>query len=326
MINKIKSFISLLLFLAIGQLSKAQQDPQFSQYMFNTLIINPAYAGYREEPIVGVLSRNQWTGIEGAPKTQSLYFDTSLGQEKNTGLGISVVKDKQGLQEQTTGYLNYAYRLKVASHARLALGTGLGVGQYVFNGDQAITDDPNDPNISYNIDKYIVPDLRLGLHFSTDNFYAGFSATNLLGRVIDYGTASQNVVARQGRHFFLTAGTLVELSTKWKFKPSFLIKEDTKGPTNLDLNNFLLYNEKLWIGISYRTSLNLLGKGVEGNVKAADAIVAMVEMYEDRGWRIGYAYDFTLSSFSGYSKRSNEISISKTFGRRKYSILTPRYF
>ena len=326
MMNKLKQLIFLLIILTAGFIANAQQDPQYSQYMFNTMVINPAYAGYREEPIVGVLSRNQWIGIDGAPKTQSLYFDSSFGEEKNTGIGISVVKDKLGLQEQTTGYLNYAHRLKVASHARLAFGAGLGVGQYIFNGDQAITDNPNDPNISTNIDKYIIPDLRLGLHFSTDNFYAGISATNLLARVVDFGTSGMNAVARQGRHFFITSGTLVELSTKWKFKPSFMIKEDIKGPTNLDINNFLLYKEKLWFGISYRTSVNILGKGVQGNVRSADAIVAMIEMYEDRGWRIGYAYDFNISSYAGYAKRSNEISISKTFGRRKISILTPRYF
>jgi type IX secretion system PorP/SprF family membrane protein len=326
--NKIlKSLFFCIIFLANSRFAEAQQDAQYSQYMFNSLVINPAYAGYKEALSLGALSRIQWVGIDGAPKTQTIIFDGSFGNDEKVGLGLSIVKDKLGLQEQSSAYLNYAYRLRVGDEARLAFGLGIGVAQYTLNGDGAITNDPNDPNFPYGKASFIVPDARFGVHYSTDQFYAGLSVTNLVSPSINYSNDTKNIVAKQGRHFFLTAGYLVDVLDFVKFKPSFLIKEDLKGPTNLDLNNFFLINEKVWLGFSYRTSVNLLNKsGVQGNVKSPDALVGMVEFYAGKGWRLGYAYDYTVSSLKGYESGSHEISIGITFGKRDVSILSPRYF
>lgn len=318
-------FCSIL--LANSQFAKAQQDAQYSQYMFNSLVINPAYAGYKESINIGALSRIQWVGIDGAPKTQTLNMDGAFGTDKKIGLGLSIVKDKIGLQEQSSAYLNYAYRLQVGENARLAFGLGVGVGQYILNGGDAHTDDPNDPNFAYGKSAYIVPDARFGIHYSTDNFYAGLSATNLFSSVIDYSDVTKNLIAKQGRHFFLTAGYLINVSDFIKFKPSFLVKDDLKGPTNLDINNFFLIKEKVWLGVSYRTSANILKRSsVLGAVKAPDAIIGMVELYAGRGWRVGYAYDYTISALKGYESGSHEISLGITLGKRAVTILSPRYF
>ena len=316
-----------ILFVLISNV-KAQQDPQYSQYMFNSLVMNPAYAGYREVLNGSILNRDQWLNINGAPKTQSIILDGSFGNDEKIGLGLSIVNDRLGLQSQTTAYLNYAYRLRVGADARLAFGLGVGVGQYTLDGGGATTDNPNDPNFAYGKTSYRVPDARIGVHYSNYRFYAGLSATNLLSQSIDFKNVSKNQIARQGRHIFLTAGYLIDINDFLKFKPSFLIKEDTKGPTNLDINNFVLLGEKVWLGASYRTSVNLLNKsGVVGSVKSPAAIVGLVEVFAGKGWRIGYAYDHTVSSLSGSAGATHELSVGLSFGgKREVSILSPRYF
>lgn len=323
-----KNIIFYFFLLVLTASVKAQQDPQYSQYMFNSLVMNPAYAGYREVLNGSLLNRDQWLNFNGAPKTQSIILDGSFGTDEKVGLGLSIVKDKLGLQSQTTAYLNYAYRLKVGADARLAFGLGVGVGQYTLDGGGATTDNPSDPNVTYSKTSYRVPDARFGVHYSTSKFYAGLSITNLLSQFIDYRSVPKNQIARQGRHFFLTAGYLIDINNYLKFKPSFLIKEDTKGPTNLDINNFVLLGEKVWLGASYRTSVNLIKKsGVVGNVKSPDAIVGLVEVFAGKGWRLGYAYDHTVSSLSGSAGATHELSVGLSFGgKREISILSPRYF
>lgn len=320
-------FSCVILLMTCTYYAAAQQDAQYSQYMFNSLVINPAYAGYKEVISVDALTRIQWVGVEGAPQTKSIVIDGSFFNDK-VGLGISIVKDKIGLQSQSSAYVNYAYRLQVGDGARLAFGLGLGMGQYTLDGTQANTDDPNDPNFTYGKASYKVPDARFGVHYSTDKLYAGISATNLFSDIYKYNSVSQNTIAKQGRHFFLTAGYLFDINDYLKFKPSFLIKEDTKGPTNLDINNFVLLGEKVWLGVSYRTSVNLLKKkGVNGSVKSPDAIVGIVEFYAGQGFRVGYAYDYSVSALNGYDQGSHEITIGYIFGpKREIRILTPRYF
>lgn len=328
MIRMKKNIILYFFLFALNSSVKSQQDPQYSQYMFNSLVINPAYAGYREVLNGSILNRDQWLNINGAPKTQSIILDGNFGNDEKIGLGLSVVTDRLGLQSQTTAYLNYAYRLRVGADARLAFGLGVGVGQYTLDGGGATTDNPNDPNFNYGKMSFRVPDARFGVHYSNYRFYAGLSATNLFSQSIDYRNVPKNQVARQGRHFFLTAGYLIDINDFLKFKPSFLIKEDTKGPTNLDINNFLLLGEKVWLGASYRTSVNLLNKsGVFGNVKSPNAVVGLVEFFAGKGWRLGYAYDHTVSSLSDNSGATHELSVGLSFGgKREVSILSPRYF
>lgn len=326
--NKIKkSVIICFALLASAFYAAAQQDAQYSQYMFNTLVINPAYAGYKGSLNLSALHRSQWVGVTGAPKTQSLVLDGSFANDK-VGLALTVVNDRIGIQGQTNAYFNYAYKIKTSEQGTLAFGLGLGLAQFSLNNSDSNFEDPSDPNFGGGKMSFIAPDGRAGVHFSTDKFYIGLSATNLLSKAIDYSTASKNLVIRQGQHFFLTAGYLFGISDFLKFKPSFLIKEDTKGPTNLDVNNFFLLGEKVWIGASYRTSVNLWKKNsTVGSLKSGDAIIGLLEVYAGKGFRIGYAYDHSMSSLQGFDNGSHELSIGYTFGGKKeYRILSPRYF
>jgi len=254
-------FSTVLFFISAVSALQAQQDAQFSQYMFNSLVINPAYAGYKESLNASLLHRDQWGGIDGAPKTQSLVVDGAFSTDKKVGLGLVIVNDKNGLLNQSSAYINYAYRLRTGSdEGRLAFGIAAGIAQYRLNEDKAIVEDPTDPNFNGGSQNYFTPDAKFGVYYSDEKFYAGLSATNLISKLINYRQVGNNTIARQSRHYFLTAGYLADINDFLMFKPSFLIREDTKGPTNLDINSFVLLKEKVWIGASYRTSVNLWKK------------------------------------------------------------------
>ena len=322
--------LTLLLFCIIQLGAKAQQDAQYSQYMFNSLVINPAYAGYKEAYNMSLLNRNQWVGIDKAPKTQSLVADGSFFKGNKVGLGLTIVNDQIGLQSQTSAYANYAYRLPVGiNNARLAFGLAVGLSQYSLNRQNAIIQDPNDPNYNDGKLNYTAPDAKFGLFFSNDKFYAGLSATNLLSQAINYQQSGSDVIARQGRHYFLTSGYLLDLNPTLKFKPSFMIRDDSKGPTNIDLNTFFLIKEALWIGASYRTGAYFRNNpNVDANAFKQNSLVGAVEFFVAKKFRLGYAYDYALSDLSGYSSGTHEISLGVILQSTKSSnaLPTPRYF
>jgi len=306
----------------------AQQDAQYSQYMFNSMVINPAYAGYRETLNVSLLHRDQWTGFTGAPKTQSFIADGAFTQSKNVGLGLAIVNDKFGLLGQSSAYLNYAYRLPVGADARLSFGLAAGVAQYRIDNGGAQVEDPDDQNFNGGNENYIGPDGKFGVHFSNEKLYAGISVTNLLARAVTYESLS-GTVSKQGRHFFLTAGYLVDLNENLKLKPSFLIKEDLKGPASLDLNSFLLVKESIWIGGSFRTGVNLWKNNSLNNAAInQNSVVGAVEFLVAQKFRLGYAYDYSLGGLRGSADGSHEISLGMVLNANKKStaVLTPRYF
>jgi len=323
-----KTYLPLFFFLFSFKLF-AQQDAQYSQYMFNTMVINPAYAGYKGTFNASLLHRDQWSGFEGAPRTQSMVVDNSVGRDNRMGLGLSIINDKIGLQRHSSAHVNYSYRIPVSHEdARLAFGLSLGVSQFTMNSYNASLRDSEDPNFD---DKrtYFVPDARFGLYYSDSKLYAGFSATNLFAGVIDYDQVGENTIATQARHYFLTGGYLIDINEDTKFKPSFLIKEDTKGPTSLDINSSFLLKEKLWLGASYRTGVNLWKKNSWNNsVFKQNSLVGVVEVYFLDKIRVGYAYDYSLSKLGTYTNGTHEISLGLILNsnRRSTALLTPRYF
>lgn len=320
-----KSIYLFLFFCLIGITANAQQDAQYSQYMFNGLVINPAYAGYKESLNLSLLHRSQWVGLQGAPKTQSFIIDDAFFKNNIVGLGLSVVNEKIGLHSQASAYTNYAYRLPVGEeNERLAFGLALGIVQYSFNADRALVEDDTDPTIGAGRQSYFSPEARFGVFFNTDEFYAGFSVSNLLAPFIDPHEMGQNPFLASGRHYFLTSGFLTELTEDIKIKPSFMIKEDTKGPTNIDLNTFFLFHETVWLGASYRTGLNWKKTDVSKGFRK-NSVVGAVELFAAKNFRIGYAYDYTLSGLAG-TNGTHEISLGMVIGKKNPIILNPRYF
>lgn len=307
----------------------AQQDAQYSQYMFNGIYINPAYAGYKEQLNVHSFYRNQWTGITGAPKSMSLAVD-AIANSGNVGLAFQVASDKLGAQNSVSAYANYAYRLRVgkSESSRLALGVGLGVLQQGIDGNNLNARDEGDNFIPIGNQNEIVPDARAGVFYSDDRFYAGFSADNLIAQYILNQRNLSVYFQTPKTHFYLTAGMLLPINESVQLKPSFLLKDDRGGPTSLDINAFVLLGNKIWVGGSYRTAVKLYNKSyLQSNLQKTNSAVGMVEFFATNFLRLGYAYDQTLSSLAGYSGGSHEISVGFTIKPKKgIKMLTPRYF
>lgn len=306
-----------------------QQTAVYSQYMFNGLLLNPAYAGYKEDINISLLNRSQWVGVSGAPNTQSLIADGAFFNNKNVGLGLAIVNDRVGIQGQTSAMFNYSYRLQVGDESRLSFGIAAGGIQFSLNSNKAIIDDPTDPNFS-GMQSYLAPDARAGVYFSNDNFYAGLSATNLLVNAVSKNNLRSQYVILPNTHFFLTAGAIFDVNNSLKFKPSFLLREDPKSMGNFDINASFLINDRIWLGGSYRMGVDMWkNTNSQFGTFQQNSLVGLVEVYVAKQFRFGYAYDYSLSRLNTLANGSHEFSIGFIFGgndERNNILTTPRYF
>ncbi|UKT64909.1 PorP/SprF family type IX secretion system membrane protein [Pedobacter mucosus] len=312
-------------FLLMVRPASAQQDAQYSQYMFNGIYINPAYAGYKEVLNAHSFYRSQWTGITGAPKSMSLAVD-AIANNGNVGLALQVASDKLGAQNNLSIYGNYAYRIRMNSDgsSRLALGLGVGMVQLGIDGSLLHPNDP-EPNQPLGVQSTIVPDARAGIYFSNDRFYAGLSADNLISTYINIDRYA--FIPQPKPHYYLTAGILIPINEDFQVKPSFLLKDDRGGPTSLDLNAFLLIKEFLWVGGSYRTGVKLYDKSyLQSDLTPRNSAVAAVQIFPSEKLRIGYGYDFSIGPLLGYSGGTHEISIAYLFIKPNFRMATPRVF
>lgn len=303
----------------------AQQDAQYSQYMFNGIYINPAYAGYKEVLNVHSFYRSQWTGITGAPKSMSLAVD-AIANDGNVGLALQVSSDKLGAQTNLALYGNYAYRIRLNNDgsSRLALGLGVGMVQLGIDGSMLNPNDP-EPFQAVGVQSTILPDARAGVYFANDKFYAGFSADNLIAAYIDIDRYA--FIPQPKPHFYLTAGALFPINEDFQIKPSFLLKDDRGGPTSLDVNAFLMIKEFLWVGGSYRTGVKLYDKSyLQKDLSQRNSAVAAIQIFPSERLRIGYGYDFSIGPLQGYSGGTHEISIAYSFIRPNVRMATPRVF
>ncbi len=306
-------------------LAKAQQDAQFSQYMFNGIYINPAYAGYKEQLNLHAFYRNQWTGIQGSPTTMSVAVD-AIANNGNVGLALQISSDRIGAQRNLAAYANYAYRIPMNDDgsSRLAFGVGVGAVQLGIDGSML---NPNDFEVNQpvGIQSTIVPDARAGVYFSNDRFYAGFSADNLVSQYINIDRYA--FIAQPKPHYYLTAGMLFPINEDLQLKPSFLLKDDRGGPTSLDLNAFFIIADKVWLGGSYRTGVKLYDKSyLQKDLSKLNSGVVAAQFFASSNLRIGYAYDFSIGPLQGYSGGTHEISIGYFFNKRNIRLMTPRYF
>jgi type IX secretion system PorP/SprF family membrane protein len=321
-----KKLLIIITFLtALPWLASAQQDAQFSQYMFNGIYINPAYAGYREQLNVHAFYRTQWTGIVGAPKTVSVAVD-AIANNGNVGLALQISSDRLGSQRNQSVYGNYAYRIPLNSDGSSRLAFGVGVGAVQLGVDGTLLN-PNEFEAGQptGMQNTIIPDARAGVYFSNYRFYAGLSADNLVSQYVDIDRYA--FIAQPKPHYYLTAGMLVPLSQDILLKPSFLLKDDRGGPTSLDLNAFVILAEKFWIGGSYRTGVKLYNKSyLQKDLSQLNSAVAAVQLFPSQNLRIGYAYDFSIGPLQGYSSGTHEISVSYFFSKKNVRMQTPRFF
>lgn len=322
------------LFLIPGACATAQQNIQFSQYVFNGLSVNPAYAGYKEDLYLNATYRHQWAGFPGAPRTGGISLDgVTPASEGRVGLGGQVLFDKLGPQESLAFYGSYSYRIPLDAEntRRICFGIGAGVTQYSIDGSALQYMDNDDQAIPTGKTSTWVPDARFGIYYYTSKFYAGVSVMDLFSLYSDasrYSWKGNNYsTIRKTQHMYLTAGTVFPLGEGLQLKPSFLLKEDFKGPTSVDLNVFLLIGEKLWLGGSYRTNVNIWRKTqLQRDLQEQNAASAMVEFYATPQLRIGYSYDLNVNRMAGYQGGSHEMSIGYLIPSKKFTLQNPRYF
>lgn len=318
--------LSVLIFILCGVTASAQQDAQFSQYMFNGIYVNPAYAGYREQWNIHAFYRNQWTNYPGAPKTFSVAVDGSANNDR-VGLGLQVMSDKLGASNTTSVYATYAYRIPMNQDgsSRLALGISGGFMQQRLDLSLLTTSSSiTDPALVNGENNRMLPDARFGIFYNRERFFAGVSASNLLTQYFQKSTALKEYLPLKP-HLYFTAGGLIPLSEELILKPSLLVKEDLAGPVSVDLNAFVLISQKLWLGGSYRSTY-LHKSNLEANLKKPAALVFMAEVFVNDKLRVGYAYDMTLNGTAATNYPTHELSIGYFFNRRNARMMSPRYF
>ncbi len=330
-----KNILIILISIAGYKTASGQQNIQFTQYMFNALSVNPAYAGYKEEWFIQSGLRTQWVGIDGAPKTGSLSIDGIIDPEnKKMGIGFQLTGDKLGPQSSVSGYLNYAYRLQLDAFdtKRLSFGLGVGVTNYSLDGGILNPVIKNDPSVPSSQFSNFVPDARMGVYYNTSKFYAGLSLTDLFSggignNNIDINSITYNNIKRK-RNLYLIIGTLHSLNEELKLRPSVLVKEDFRGPTSIDVNTMFIFKDKFWVGASYRTDLNIKAqKYSQGqSLSSLNAISGVLQLFVTDELRVGYSYDYTLSALGNQQSGSHELTIGLTLPSKNQRILSPRFF
>lgn len=286
----------------------AQQLPQFTQYMYNTISINPAYAGSREALSIVGLHRSQWVGFRGGPITQTLSIHTPLRNDR-VGVGLSFIEDDLGPENFTYLYGDFSYAIPTGRTGKLAFGIKGGFTQYSLDPDFR-EDESLDPSI-YGIEDRWTPNVGLGVYWSTNRVYFGLSTPRVLNT--DKNT-EEGFEALDRLSYYFTGGVVVDLSENFKLKPAFLVKATNGAPVSYDLTANFLYNEKFWLGASYRIN------------EQTAAIGGIADFQVSRQLRVGYAYEKPISEIARYTTGTHEILLMYEFKFLSSKLKSPRYF
>ncbi|WP_073095879.1 PorP/SprF family type IX secretion system membrane protein [Cyclobacterium lianum] len=303
--------------------AKGQQMPQYSQYVFNALHINPAYAGYKVDPFVQATYRSQFMNFPGAPNTISISADMG-NLEETMGYGLSIIADELGPYKTHSFLLTYAYKVRLTQDSFLGLGLSSGVSEHVLDAGKLQPDDPSDPGIPQGRLNAFTPNLNAGLFYHSPKFFSGLSAFNLLGQ--NSLKNSDLALATNNYHFYFQAGGLLPLSDGLAFKPSILIREDLKGPSSYDINTMFLLNEQFWLGAAYRSSLRKGNIDVGNLPSNRTALAILFDLFITDEVRFGYAYDFNLNSNNNYRNNSHEFSLGYYINNKWLKTPTQRAF
>ncbi len=305
-----KKYIAIFILMISFVAAQSQQEVMISQYMFNGLVLNPAYAGTHPYWSGSILHRSQWVKFDKAPKSQTLCLDGPIANGK-LGVGLNLSNDAIGITNQLDIGGNVATRVSLGA-GFLSMGLRVGVTRYSANLTDAIIRDTEDPVYAQNINGTIVPRFGAGLYYYQRNWFAGVSVPSLLAidENVSYNSAGLNSFYKS--HVYINGGFVFEPSPEVAIKPSVLLKVQGSAPVELDLNLNALFLNKFWVGAGYRTG---------------DAMIAMVEWNITHQLRLGYAFDYTLTSISDYSSNSHEVMLGYDFGKDvDLKARSPRYF
>uniref|UniRef100_UPI00404954AE PorP/SprF family type IX secretion system membrane protein n=1 Tax=Fulvivirga sp. TaxID=1931237 RepID=UPI00404954AE len=284
---------------------QAQQQVMFTQYMFNQLAINPAYAGIHEGISTSMLFREQWVGFKGAPSTQTISIHSPLNH-REASLGALIMRDRIGITERFSANFSYAYRIDFGK-SKLSFGLQGSLNQFMVRYNEDALIDPTINNRDVNV---LRPNVGSGLMWHSDKFYLGASVPQLITQKFNPG--NPDVEGQLVRHYFLLAGYVFDINKDLKLKPNILLKHVDGAPTQIDLNANLLIKELVWLGVSYRS---------------LDSFDFLVQFQLSPKWQIGYSFDFlTTTDISLVQSGSHEFMLNYIFELPRTKILTPRYF
>lgn len=310
-----KSYIKIFTIVSIALLSlkgHAQQDPQFTQYMYNMSLINPAYAVDELGQLnTGLIYRNQWAGMEGAPETVSFFAHTPLTDRLE--VGVSVVHDEVGdILKENNVYADVAYVLPVSPSTKLSFGVKGGLTFFDADLTALSTTDPGHDPAMQNISEAF-PNFGVGAYFFADNYYIGASAPNIFTSKHLENESGMAGLAEENIHYFLTGGYVFDLNPSLKFKPAFMARGVEGAPLSVDVTANFLLNNKVEAGIGYRIG---------------DAVSGLVNFRITPELRIGYAYDYTTSNLGRYNDGTHEIMVlfDLGLGLSKGYDKSPRFF
>lgn len=290
-----KSYICIAILLAFLGNAFAQQDPQYTQYMYNMSVVNPAYAGSKETVSLGLLYRKQWVNIEDAPSTGTFFAHTPIGD--NIGLGISIISDKIGPVNENNFYGDFSYTITLGDsyeEHRLVFGLKAGFTTHkvgLFSDIYGTLINESDPAFLQNTDDILL-NLGAGVFYYTNKYYLGISIPNTIKS--PHLTVQGHQFGSEVSHYFITGGYVFDVSPTIKFKPSFMMKSAFNAPTSLDVSANVFFDERIEAGITYRLE---------------DSFGAMVNFSVNSDLRIGYAYDHVVSDLNAVTNASHEFFI-----------------
>lgn len=293
--------------------SYAQQDAEYSFYMFNGLYLNPAYAGSRDAISAMALSRYQWTKIEGAPRSASISLHSPL-KNNNVALGLIYTHDRLGVTQSDGLTLDFAYRIPLGKKKTTKLSFGLSGSMTHYRSyltDASIID-AGDPNFQSNYHAWM-PNFGAGVYLYSPKYYVGFSVPHFLNLSLNeklWNATGNDLTAHQYNHYLLTAGYVFNLGKSVKFKPSFLMKYVRNAPVDFDITAAFLFIDRVWLSVGHRVG---------------DSYIFSGQFYITPQFRVGYAYDLTVSGLSKYAGGTHEVMLGYDFIYDKSRIVNPRY-
>ena len=303
--KKISTIILFLIFT--GSIACAQQQYMFSQYMFNGLAINPAYAGSHEALSITALSRLQWLGLEGAPSTHSIAVHGPLKKD-HIALGGLIVMDKIGVTTNNTVYGSFAYKIDHSNY-HISFGLQGGFSNYKTNLSDILLTNPDDQPFLANDASSFIPNVGAGVYFYLSNLYIGASIPQLL--VGKFNKDGSHLAARQVRHYFLTLGGVLPINHVVKWKPNVMVQLADRSKPSIDLNSSFLFNDVIWFGVSYR-----VGASVD----------FILELQITDHLRFGYAYGVGTNDLNPTYSGSHELVLNYRISKQSKKLHNPRHF
>lgn len=303
--------VMFFLVICIGSSLVAQQDAQYTQYMYNTVSVNPGYAGSRGHISIAALHRSQWLGLEGAPTTQTFNIHSPIGY-KGLGLGLSIVNDKIGPTSETNFDVDFSYTLWTSAEGRISFGLKASAHLLDVDFTQLYAGQNNTANVPQNIDNRLAPNIGAGVYYHNTKFYAGLSVPRIL-ETLHFQEGANPTTAREQMNFYFITGYVWDLNPMLKFKPTLLTKVVKGAPLQVDLSANFMLNERFILGGAYRWDAAFSG---------------MVGFNINSNFLIGLAYDKETTELgnAAFNDGSFEVILRYDFISSKNNLKSPRFF